>query len=174
MSKPTLESTTVPTPFGPFSAIWTADNTVIRAAGFGSAEEVALLLPGNSRKLATHRVTGATAVSEAVDATLEGDSAAFRQLRVEQPGKPFFQSCWMVLRGTDIGQRLAYADVAQQAGKHTARRAVRRCCGLNRIGWIVPGHRAVSTTGRLVRTPMGSKTVRDLLSWEATVGPDLT
>lgn len=168
-----LECTSVPTPFGLFTGFWTPENEVLRASGFGDLSTVARLLPGGSRRLPTQLVDTDCMLRRAVDATLDGAPEAFADLRVEQPGKPFHQSCWMVLRRTRPGERISYATLADQAGRPDAKRMARQASRHNRLGWIVPAHRVVSGRGRLTRTALGAKMTATLLEWEARMGDDL-
>lgn len=167
-----LECTSVATPFGQFTGIWTPDSEVLRASGFGDLTTVARLLPGGSRRLPTRPVAADCMLRTAVEATLDGETDAFQSLRVEQPGKPFHQSCWMVLRQTEPGQRISYANLADRAGRPRAKRMARQASRQNRLGWIVPAHRAVSGRGRLTRTDLGTRMTVALLDWEARMSDD--
>lgn len=162
-----LEATTIATPFGPFTAFWTPEDEVLRACGFGELSDVIEVLPRGARKLPVTPRNGDSTIRRAVADHLAGDATAFASLRVSQPGTPFFQSCWSVMRATSAGERLTYRELAERAGKHRAVRAAASACARNRLAWVVPCHRVVRSTGGLGEYAYGVAIKAALLDWEA-------
>lgn len=162
-----LEYTTLPTPFGEFTAVWSADDMVVRASGFSDVADIRRMLPRGERRLPIERRDDDTPVRRAVTAHLDRDPAAFDDLRVSQPGSPFFQSCWASLRSTGPGERISFRDLAKRSGRPRAVRTARKACAANRIVWIVPCHRAVRPDGRPGQYRFGVSTRLALLDWEA-------
>lgn len=59
-------------------------------------------------------------------------------------GTPFERDVWAALQAIPYGQTKTYAQVAQQAGRPRAVRAVGRANGKNPVAIIVPCHRVVA------------------------------
>jgi AraC family transcriptional regulator of adaptative response/methylated-DNA-[protein]-cysteine methyltransferase len=95
-----------------------------------------------------------------------GDSAILKTLRnelasyfagtlkrftvpVSVPGSPFQREVWEALRRIPYGRTVSYEELARRIGSPTARRAVGRSNGLNRIAIVIPCHRVVAKDGSL-------------------------
>lgn len=134
------------TPAGPLTTI--VDDGVVIAAGFtddADALAARLAMPAAPPR---HRVPAA-AVDAAVNAYLDGDTAALDQLAVRQPGTAFQQRVWQQLRAIPPGTTATYTDLAVAVGRPRASRAVGSACGRNLLAPFVPCHRAVRADGSL-------------------------
>ena len=97
----------------------------------------------------------------------EGDSALLsecrRQLReyfagerrefalpLRAQGTPFQMACWEALCEIPYGETRSYADIARRIGKPKACRAVGGANHVNPISIIVPCHRVIGASGKLV------------------------
>ncbi len=162
-----LEATTLATPFGAFTALWTPDDEVLRACGFGELTEITAVLPRSARRLPIRPNDADSAIRRAVGDMLDGDLTAFGALRVNQPGTPFRQSCWATLRGTEPGDTLSYRELADRAGRARKVRAATRACLHNRLVWVVPCHRVIRSAGGLGDYRYGVEIKAALLDWES-------
>lgn len=87
--------------------------------------------------------------SEAMAAYFAGDVTAMDTLPVAQPGGPFRQAAWKVMREVPAGEVISYAELAARAGNPGAVRAAGTACATNMVAPIVPCHRIVRTGGGL-------------------------
>jgi methylated-DNA-[protein]-cysteine S-methyltransferase len=142
-----LETTTVDTPVGPLAVV-VADGVVV-AAGFSTVDDQL------GRLAEQVRARGAVArprlgpVTEAVEAYLAGDLGALDRVTVDQPGGPFLQEAWRVMRQIPPGATLTYAELAAKAGRPRAVRAAGSACARNLVAPFVPCHRILRTGGSL-------------------------
>jgi len=72
------------------------------------------------------------------------------ELKLRFEGTDFQKAVWLTLLGVGYGETAAYQDIAQTVGRPKAARAVGQTNGLNPIGIIVPCHRIIGSSGRLV------------------------
>jgi len=97
-----------------------------------------------------------TALSPALKACVKQLDEYFRgkreifevMLRLE--GTNFQKAVWLSLLGVGYGETASYQDIARSAGRPKAARAVGQTNGRNPIGVIIPCHRIVGSTGKLV------------------------
>lgn len=88
-------------------------------------------------------------VAQAVLAYSEGDSTAFDQIDVEQPGSAYRQDVWAAMREVPAGETASYAELAQMAGRPQAHRAAASACANNLVAFAVPCHRVIRSDGGL-------------------------
>lgn len=62
----------------------------------------------------------------------------------------FQERIWDLLKSTPYGQTITYADLALRAGSILKARAVGMACAANPVPIIIPCHRAIGKSGRLV------------------------
>jgi methylated-DNA-[protein]-cysteine S-methyltransferase len=156
----TLDATTIATPTGDLALL--ARNDVIVAAGFASVEAMAERV--GDEPVAVHRDLGR--LSAAVTAYFAGDLRAMDDLPVDQPGGPFQQAAWKIMRDVKPGETITYTDLAARAGSPTAVRAAGSACARNLIAPIVACHRIVRTDGSLGGYYYGLATKQWLLDHE--------
>ncbi|MBI1759190.1 MAG: methylated-DNA--[protein]-cysteine S-methyltransferase [Actinobacteria bacterium] len=157
-----MHLSTVDTPTGPLTLV-ADDAGALRGAGFGSAA-------GLLARLGTPAVRQRSdlgAITQAVRAYLAGDLTALDELPVEQPGGPFMQQAWKVLRTVPPGHPISYADLAARAGSPRAVRAAGQACARNVIAPVVPCHRVVRTDSSLGGYAYGLPVKRWLLDHES-------
>jgi methylated-DNA-[protein]-cysteine S-methyltransferase len=158
-----LASWTIETPVGPWSVV--VDGEVVVASGFCAAADLVERLPEGSGSVT--EVTASGSVSEAVQAYLAGDAAALDAVKVRQPGGPFQQEVWLVMRGVPAGQTWSYAELATKAGRPAATRAAGTACARNLVAPFVPCHRIVRSDGGLGGYAYGLPVKRWLLALES-------
>ena len=103
-----LDSWTIETPVTPWSVI--VDGDVVVASGFCALADLVERLPEGSGSVT--EVTASGVAYDAVEAYLAGDAAALDAVSVRQPGGPFQQEVWLVMRDIPPGQTWSYADLA--------------------------------------------------------------
>jgi methylated-DNA-[protein]-cysteine S-methyltransferase len=136
--------TTVPSPTGELALL--VHDDVLVAAGFGTPEE-------QHSRLRTppplQRVNDLGPFSAALSAYFDGNLTAMDDLPVHQPGGPFQQAAWKVMREIPAGTTITYAELAARAGSPLAARAAGSACAINLIAPIVPCHRVLRGGGAL-------------------------
>jgi methylated-DNA-[protein]-cysteine S-methyltransferase len=139
-----IATTTVSTPVGPL-ALLVQDDALV-AAGFTPADEQ------YTRLRTTTPLRQVKAIGEftrALSSYVDGDVAAIDTLPVEQPGGPFRQAAWKMMREVPAGETITYAELASRVGNPRAVRAAGSACAMNLIAPVVPCHRIVRTGGSL-------------------------
>lgn len=71
-------------------------------------------------------------------------------LKTAPQGTPFQQQVWRALRTIPYGKTVSYGHIAKAIGNPQASRAVGAANGQNPISIIVPCHRVIGSTGKLV------------------------
>jgi methylated-DNA-[protein]-cysteine S-methyltransferase len=167
-----LETAVVDTPAGPLAVV--VDDGVVVASGFTSVEDQLSRLDDTLRARGT--VAGSTrspsslgAVVDAVRAYVDGDVAALDRVPVRQPGGPFLQEAWRVMRQIPPGTTWTYAELAAKAGNPRAVRAAGGACARNMVAPFVPCHRVVRTDGSLGGYYYGLSTKQWLLAHEGAL-----
>ena len=103
-------------------------------------------------------------------AYLDGKLSRF-SVPPEFHGTPFQVKVWQALCQVPYGKTVTYGELAAQAGRPGAARAVGMIMGQNRIPLIAPCHRVVGANGSLTRFGYGLEMKRRLLElegWKST------
>lgn len=82
-------------------------------------------------------------------------------------GAPFQIKVWEALLRIPTGHVTTYGEIAKSLGNPRAVRAVGTAVGRNPIGWLIPCHRALRSTGALAGYHWGLPVKRALLAYEA-------
>jgi methylated-DNA-[protein]-cysteine S-methyltransferase len=159
-------ATTMQTPVGDL-ALLVHDDALV-AAGFTDVHDQYSRLRG----AAPMRVVGDLGrFTDALAAYFAGDVAVMGALPVSQPGGPFRQAAWKVMREVPPGEVITYSELAARAGNPRAVRAAGSACAQNLVAPIVPCHRIVRTGGNLGGYYYGLDTKSQLLEHErAAIG----
>jgi methylated-DNA-[protein]-cysteine S-methyltransferase len=136
-----IDATTIATPVGDLALL--ARDDVIVAAGFASPTTMAERFGGD--ELVVRPDLGR--LSSPVARYFDGDLAAIDDLPVAQPGGPFQQAAWKLMREVPPGETITYTELAARAGSPLAVRAAGSACARNLVALIVPCHRIVRTGG---------------------------
>lgn len=107
-----------------------------------------------------------SALAEELDAYMRGELTDFTAT-IDPVGTSFQHSVWLELRRIPYGEVRSYAQVAQAIGRPSALRAVGAANGANPVPVIVPCHRVIGSTGKLVGFGAGIDWKLRLLSLEA-------
>ena len=81
-------------------------------------------------------------------------------------GTPFQCSVWRALQTIPYGTTLSYLELAQQIGDRKAVRAVATANGVNALALIIPCHRVIGSTNKLVGYAGGISIKKKLLKLE--------
>ena len=159
-----LQLMSLVTPVAPWTVVVDEDGVVV-ASGFASIDDtVARLTP--DKQATVRRVGGSGPVSAAMYDYLAGDSVALEAVEVRQPGGPFQQRVWQVMRQIPAGQTWSYGQLAAKTGRASATRAVGTACARNLVAPFVPCHRVVRSDGSLGGYAYGLDVKRWLLDLE--------
>lgn len=90
-------------------------------------------------------------------------------LPVAGEGTDFQKKVWAALLNIPYGETATYGEIARSIGQPTASRAVGMANGRNPISIIVPCHRIIGTSGKLVGYGGGLERKQTLLSIEGIV-----
>ncbi|GHA04935.1 methylated-DNA--[protein]-cysteine S-methyltransferase [Oceanisphaera arctica] len=99
----------------------------------------------------------------------EGRRRVF-ELPLAPRGTPFQQGVWQALQTIPHGERRSYKDIAGLIGNPKAMRAVGLANGRNPISIIIPCHRVIGASGKLVGYASGLERKSWLLQLEAAPG----
>lgn len=162
----------LPTPAGDLAVLLTAQDAVVRAAGFADsshmAGRLAAALRDSSPTVSAADVAepGVAAVVDAVARYTDGELGALDAVLVEQPGGPFQQRAWQAMRRIAPGAPVTYRELATEAGNPAAVRAAGSACARNLIAPFVPCHRVLRTDGSLGGYYYGTEVKQLLLRHE--------
>ena len=81
-------------------------------------------------------------------------------------GTPYQQKVWQALIDVKYGETATYKQIAERTGNAKASRAVGMCNNKNPIPIIVPCHRIIGTSGKLVGYAGGLDVKQKLLELE--------
>jgi methylated-DNA-[protein]-cysteine S-methyltransferase len=90
-------------------------------------------------------------------------------LPLKMAGTPFQRQVWAELGRIPFGETLSYGELAKRLGNPNGSRAVGLANGRNPIAIIVPCHRVIGSTGKLVGYGGGLARKQALLAFEASV-----
>ncbi|MGQ0624232.1 MAG: methylated-DNA--[protein]-cysteine S-methyltransferase [Sporichthyaceae bacterium] len=78
-----------------------------------------------------------------------GERTSF-ELPLRADGTAFQRQVWAALREIPYGETISYGELARRIGKPAASRAVGLANGRNPLGIVVPCHRVIGASGKLV------------------------
>jgi methylated-DNA-[protein]-cysteine S-methyltransferase len=96
-----------------------------------------------------------------------GDLQNF-ELPLHPTGTPFQLRVWELLQQIPFGETTTYGELARRLGNPAASRAVGLANGSNPIPIVIPCHRVIGSTGKLVGFGGGLPTKRWLLDFEGS------
>ncbi len=93
-------------------------------------------------------------------------SAPAFDLPLAAQGTPFQRLVWDALREIPYGETISYGELARRIGQSNASRAVGLANGKNPISIVVPCHRVIGSSGKLVGYGGGLARKQTLLELE--------
>jgi len=100
-----------------------------------------------------------------IKAFLKGTRTEF-SLPIKMVGNPFQLKVWEALKTIPYGTTISYLDLARQIGDPNAVRAVASANGVNAIALIIPCHRVIGSSQKLVGYAGGLRIKKKLLETE--------
>jgi methylated-DNA-[protein]-cysteine S-methyltransferase len=88
-------------------------------------------------------------------------------LPLDLNGTPFQKSVWEALLAIPFGETRSYGQLARQLGRPSAMRAVGAANGRNPLSIVVPCHRVIGSSGKLIGFAGGLETKAQLLKMES-------
>jgi methylated-DNA-[protein]-cysteine S-methyltransferase len=110
------------------------------------------------------------AAMEQITAYFAGTLRQF-SLALAPQGTPFQQAVWRALQDIPYGATTSYGALARQLGKPQAARAVGAANGRNPLALVIPCHRVVGSTGKLIGYAGGLDIKQALLAFERRHAP---
>ena len=107
-------------------------------------------------------------VREQLSAYFAGDLTQF-DLELDASGTPFQKRVWKALTEIPYGKTASYIDIARKIGNPNASRAVGSANRCNPIAIVVPCHRVIGASGKLVGYAGGLDRKQKLLELEGVV-----
>ncbi len=90
-----------------------------------------------------------------------------RPLRVLMKGSPFQLKVWEALLAVPEGQVWSYQQLADSMHQPDAVRAVASAIARNSIGYLIPCHRVIRSSGEISQYRWGAERKQLMLAWEA-------
>ncbi len=90
-----------------------------------------------------------------------------RPFNLHVKGTNFQVNVWRALMTIPEGCVVAYKDIAAHIGHPKAVRAVGKTVAMNPIGYLIPCHRVIASTGKIHHYRWGSARKRAMIGWEA-------
>jgi methylated-DNA-[protein]-cysteine S-methyltransferase len=91
-------------------------------------------------------------------------------LPLDMRGTPFQKTVWEALLAIPFGETRSYGQLARQLGRPSAMRAVGAANGRNPLSIVVPCHRVIGSSGKLIGFAGGLETKAQLLKIESDGG----
>lgn len=85
---------------------------------------------------------------------------------VKAKGTPFQEKVWAALQRIPFGETRSYGQIAREVGSPKGARAVGMACNRNPVLLLIPCHRVVGSTGKLVGFAAGLSVKEWLLELE--------
>ncbi|HEY4600039.1 MAG TPA: methylated-DNA--[protein]-cysteine S-methyltransferase [Cerasibacillus sp.] len=169
MKQTTLYYAEIDTPVGPM-LIMNDGNTVLRI-DYGTFEELELQLQNWTERYVNNAVflnypETCHEVIEQLNEYFSGERLAF-SFEWQVHGTPFQKQVWETLvKEVAYGQTKSYHDIAKMIGRPQGSRAVGRALNKNPLSIVIPCHRVVGKSGKLVGYDSGLEKKRFLLQHE--------
>ena len=160
-----------PSPFGECFVAWT-DRGLCALHFFDSSSAYQALLAGHLQDWAAAQQhedhAGARQLTTRVFAALSGQCGDGQQpFNLLMRGSDFQLQVWQALLDIAPGELVSYQQLAQAIGRPTASRAVASAVARNRIGWLIPCHRVIRSSGEPSNYRWGRTRKRAMLAHEA-------
>jgi len=133
-------------------------------------ERLLLELQAEWPKATLRRDDGAVAPTAAKvfgSATRASNKMEPGRLHVLMKGSPFQLKVWEALLAIPQGEIRTYQQVADAIGSPDAVRAVASAIGRNHVGYLIPCHRVIRSTGEFSQYAWGATRKQAMIGWEA-------
>ena len=154
-----------PTPFGDALVAWTPRGVCHFA--FGATADARLLDTLRARWPAATLVPD-PAQAAVLMQTIFPRTPAQGRIHLVLRGTNLQIKVWEALLRIEPGQVLSYSQLAREAGKPRAARAVGSALAANTIGFLIPCHRVLRESGDIGEYRWGSERKAAMIAWEAS------
>lgn len=96
----------------------------------------------------------------------EDEKREIKPIILHAKGTPFQLEVWHELIKIPIGQLSNYGEIAKRIGRPKAARAVGTAIGQNPIGFFIPCHRVIQSSGKIGGYMWGNTRKTALIGWE--------
>ncbi|MDX2062370.1 MAG: methylated-DNA--[protein]-cysteine S-methyltransferase [Bacteroidia bacterium] len=159
---------THPTPFG-HVFVATSERGITDLQFYDTPTELAALEAGFAERWAAAERVEDPALAATLAAQVFGPATgAGARLKLLVGGTAFQLKVWQALVQVPEGRLVSYHDLARAIGQPQASRAVGSAVGANPIGYLIPCHRVIRTTGVVGGYRWGSTRKKLLLAYEGT------
>ncbi len=105
-------------------------------------------------------------IKKALNQYFEGELTAIESIKIALPGTEFQRAVWNALCQIPAGTTCSYGDIARTINNEKAVRAVGMANNANPIAVVVPCHRVIGASGKMVGYGSGVKRKEWLLKHE--------
>ncbi len=95
------------------------------------------------------------------------DNSSRQRLHLLMKGSPFQLKVWEALLAIPAGEVRTYQQVAQAIEEPAAVRAVASAIGRNHVGYLIPCHRVIRSSGEFSQYRWGATRKQAMIGWEA-------
>lgn len=95
------------------------------------------------------------------------DATQPRNLRLLMKGSPFQMKVWEALLAIPGGELCSYQQIAEQIQAPASVRAVASAIARNHIGYLIPCHRVIRSSGEINQYRWGAVRKKMMIGWEA-------
>lgn len=113
-------------------------------------------------------------IHDALSAYFAGEISAIEHIQVALPGTVFQRAVWQSLLKIPAGTTCTYGGIAARVNNPGAMRAVGMANNANPIALVVPCHRVIGATGKMVGYGSGIKRKEWLLRHEGAASDAMT
>lgn len=106
-------------------------------------------------------------VQEMVDRIFNPDGSGEKPFHLHVRGTNFQINVWKALLRIPQGTIVSYSDVAAAMGQPRAFRAVANAVAANPVGYLIPCHRVITSSGTIHRYFWGTARKKAIIGWEA-------
>jgi methylated-DNA-[protein]-cysteine S-methyltransferase len=161
-----MNTTTMSTPFGPFT-ILASDDEAVLAAGFTVDPKALLALVHPDLKGEARPRADLGRITAVVASYLDGDLTALDEVPVRQHSAgAFLPLAWDEMRHVKPGDPITYTELAARSGRPAAVRAAAQACARNAAALFVPCHRVIRADRSMGGYRWGVGVKRSLLAHE--------
>lgn len=107
------------------------------------------------------------AVQQMVEDIFSPDWDASNGFKLHVRGTNFQVNVWKALLRIPEGEILSYLDVAKGMGQPKAFRAVASAIAANPVGFLIPCHRVITSSGKIHQYRWGTARKKAIIGWEA-------
>lgn len=161
----TIEYGFAPSPFG--ECLLATTKRGVCYLGFVDGDKKVLLQQVKAEWCKATFIQNESTIQPIIQQIFYPSPAPSRPFTLLVKGTNFQINVWRALLTIPSGKLVSYQDIAQYIGKPKASRAVGTAIANNSIGYLIPCHRVITSTGALKNYRWGTARKKALIGWEA-------